>query len=98
LKGGDDGPAVVPGKPDRSLLFTKVHSGEMPKRDKKLSREQVVLIKQWIATGAKTARLEPAELAKGSNITEEERAFWSFQPIRKPPVPASKPKERVRTP
>jgi len=98
LKGGDDGPAVVPGKPDRSLLFTKVHSGEMPKRDKKLSREQVALIKQWIAAGAKTARPEPAELAKGSNITEEERAFWSFQPIRKPPGPTTKPKDRARTP
>jgi len=82
LKGGDDGPVIVPGKPERSLLFKLVHSGEMPKRDKKLTREQVALIKQWIATGAKTARPEPAELGKGGGITEEERAFWSFQPIR----------------
>src|SRR6185436_4069699 len=52
LKGGEDGPVLVPGKPDQSLLFTKVHSGEMPKRDKKLTREQVALIKQWIASGA----------------------------------------------
>ena len=46
LKGGEDGPVIVPGKPDRSLLFKLVHSGEMPKRDKKLTREQVALIKQ----------------------------------------------------
>src|SRR3989441_7572473 len=72
LQGGDDGPVLVPGKPDRSPLFTLVHSGEMPKRDKKLTREQVALIKQWISTGAKTARPEPAELGKGSGITEEE--------------------------
>src|SRR5436309_11343028 len=96
LKGGDDGPVIVPGKPDRSLLFQKVHSGEMPKRDKKLTREQVALIKQWIATGAKTARPEPAELGKGGGITEEERAFWSFQPIRQPKIPATKPKDRAR--
>src|SRR5207247_8868283 len=31
-------------------------------------------------------------------ITEEERAFWSFQPIRQPAIPKTKTKERVRTP
>src|SRR6266498_1291926 len=60
LKGGDDGPVIVPGKPDRSPLFKLVHSGEMPKRDKNLTREQVASIRQWIVTGAKTARPEPA--------------------------------------
>ncbi|HKS38524.1 MAG TPA: DUF1553 domain-containing protein, partial [Verrucomicrobiae bacterium] len=98
LQGGDDGPAIVPGKPDRSPLFKMVHSGEMPKRDKKLTREQVALIKRWIAAGAKTARPEPAEPGKGSGITEDERAFWSFQPVRKPAIPKTKPKDRVRTP
>src|SRR5213075_1860514 len=98
LKGGDDGPVIVPGKPDQSRLFKLVHSGEMPKRDKKLTREQVALIKRWIASGAKTARPEPAELGKGGGITEEERAFWSFQPIRQPKVPATKPNDRARTP
>src|SRR5216110_1379957 len=98
LQGGDDGPVIVPGKPERSLLFKLVHSGEMPKRDKKLTREQVALIKQWIADGAKTARPEPAELGKGGAITEEERAFWSFQPVHQPAIPKTKTKDRVRTP
>src|SRR5216117_400474 len=62
LKGGDDGPVLVPGKPERSLLFKMVHSGEMPKRDKKLTRAQLALIKQWIATGAQTSHPEPADL------------------------------------
>src|SRR6266849_4522432 len=93
LKGGDEGPVIVPGKPERSLLFKLVHSGEMPKRDKKLTREQVALIKEWIASGAKTARSEPTTLARGSSITEEERAFWSFQPIRQPKIPVTKPKD-----
>src|SRR5437762_2993716 len=98
LEGGDDGPVIVPGRPDRSPLFKLVHSGEMPKRAKKLTREQAALIKRWIATGAKTARPEPAELGKGGVITEEERAFWSFQPIRQPAIPQSKTEDRVRTP
>ena len=98
LQGGDDGPVIVPGKPEKSTLFKAIESGEMPKREKKLTPEQVALIKKWIDSGAKTARPEPAELGPGSGITDEERAFWSFQPIRQPKVPATKAKDRARTP
>jgi hypothetical protein len=98
LQGGENGPAIVPGKADRSALFKLTHSGEMPKRDKKLTPEQVALIKRWINSGAKTARPEPAEIGQGSGITEEERAFWSFQPIQHPPVPETRKKDRARTP
>jgi len=98
LKGGDEGPVLVPGKPDKSPLYKMVQSGEMPKREKKLTREQVEIIKQWIASGANTAHPEPAELAKGASVTEEERAFWSFQPIRRPAIPKTKTKDHVRTP
>ena len=95
LKGGDDGPVIVPGKPEKSELFKLVHSGEMPKRGKKLTAEEVALIKQWIAAGAKTVHAEPEEPA---GITPEERAFWSFQPIRKLAVPKTKSKDDIRTP
>jgi hypothetical protein len=98
LQGGDDGPVIVPGKPDKSRLFQLVQSGEMPKRDKKLTREEVALIRRWIAGGAKTARPEPLEIGPASGITEEERAFWSFQPIHPLAIPKTKPKDRVRTP
>ena len=98
LQGGDEGPVIVPGKPGKSALFKAVDSGEMPKRDKKLTRDEVALIKKWIDGGAKTARPEPAELGQGSGITEEERAFWSFQPVRPSKVPATKSKDRARTP
>jgi len=98
LAGGDNGPVLVPGKPDNSLLFTMVHSGEMPRREKKLTAEQIALIKKWIAAGAKITRPEPAEIDKGSGITEEDRAFWSFQPVRRPAIPKTKPKDRARTP
>src|SRR2546430_1776084 len=64
LKGGDEGPVIVPGKPDKSLLFKMVNEGEMPKRGKKLTSEEIALIKRWIASGAKTAHAEPAEIEK----------------------------------
>ena len=98
LQGGENGPVIVPGKPERSTLFKLVHSGEMPKRDKKLTPAQVALIKRWIDGGAKTARPEPSQVGQGAGITEEERAFWSFQPIGQPKIPATRAKDRARTP
>ncbi len=99
VAGGDDGPAIVPGKPDQSELLKLVESGKMPKRDKKPTAAEIALLRRWIATGAKTARPEPTELPKGtSGITEEERSFWSFQPIRQPAVPKTKSRDRARTP
>src|SRR6266853_3854359 len=50
LKGGDDGAVIVPGKPEKSLLLKLVQSGEMPKREKKLTPEQVVFFNDSAAT------------------------------------------------
>lgn len=62
LKGGDSGPALVPGDPDKSLLLTAATHADpdtaMPPRDNKakaknLSSEQLALLKLWIQQGAK---------------------------------------------
>ncbi|MCA9060824.1 MAG: hypothetical protein KDA85_20065 [Planctomycetaceae bacterium] len=61
LKGGSLGPAIVPGKPDESVLFQVcARTGEpfMPplpndRNAKSLSPEQLGLLKQWILEGAK---------------------------------------------
>ncbi len=98
LDGGENGPAVVPGKPDASRLLKLVGDGTMPKRDKKLTVAEVALIRRWIAAGAKTVRPEPLTPPQGTGITEEERAFWSFQPIRDPAVPKTAARDRARTP
>jgi hypothetical protein len=97
VQGGEDGPAIVPGKPEQSSLLSLVIRGEMPKRDKKLTPQEIAVLRKWIASGARTARPEPTALAKGSGITEEERAFWSFQPITSPKVPKTSPSFRART-
>src|SRR5260370_26661642 len=41
LAGGDRGPAVVPGKPAASLLFTRVRDHEMPPGKVKRSRDDI---------------------------------------------------------
>src|SRR4051794_36237479 len=52
LKGGDSGPAVVPGKPGKSLLYERVHAGEMPPTKKdRLSEAEVETLRRWIADG-----------------------------------------------
>src|SRR4051812_36284700 len=50
-KGGDGGPAVVPGKPDESLLWEHVESDEMPPKSPLPPAEKAVL-KDWILSGA----------------------------------------------
>ncbi|HZL88262.1 MAG TPA: PSD1 and planctomycete cytochrome C domain-containing protein [Pirellulaceae bacterium] len=83
-QGGDSGPAIVAGKSADSLLIQRVSAGEMPPEGKKLSEKEVATLRAWVDQGAKTARPEPESLA---DVTDEERSFWSFQPIASPPVP-----------
>ena len=87
VKGGDQGPAVEPGKRADSLLFERVSKGEMPPAGKHLTPEQIEIIGKWIDGGAPTLREEPEQLNSGVDITPEERAFWSFQPIPNSAIP-----------
>jgi mono/diheme cytochrome c family protein len=61
LKGGESGAVIVPQKPEKSLLFEKVHKGEMPpgKKDP-LTEAEVSRIRQWIEDGAKLGAVEQA--------------------------------------
>src|SRR5262249_12471756 len=62
LKGGESGKAIAAGKPDESLLFEKVHKGEMPpKKEGRLSEADVETIRRWIAAGAMTAAAADAD-------------------------------------
>src|SRR5689334_13083847 len=81
-KAGKQGPALVPGKPDESLLLDRIREGEMPPGEKKVPPAQVAVIERWIAQGARTLRDEPDSLPPGIDITPEDRSFWAFQPIR----------------
>lgn len=98
VAGGKSGAAVTPGDPDDSELFLLVAEGDMPKGEKKLTAEQIGVIREWIAQGAATAEDEPASLGKGLHITAADRAWWSFVPVRRPDMPQVKQAERVRTP
>jgi len=86
-KGGDSGPAIVPHDPAASLLISRIASGEMPPGEKKVPAQDLLVLQQWIAAGAKVRSAEPEQAAPGLLLTEEDRSHWAFQPIVRPPVP-----------
>ena len=52
LHGGASGAAIIPGKPNDSLLLSMVASGRMPITGPKLSPEEINTLRQWIEQGA----------------------------------------------
>ena len=97
LKGGESGPALVPGKTDDSLLLERIKNGEMPPGDKKLSAAEIQLIEQWIQQGARTQRDEPETISPDS-LTPEELRYWAFQPVQRPAMPTVTRPELVQSP
>jgi mono/diheme cytochrome c family protein len=93
LKGGETGPAIVPGDPDKSLLIEAVHqTGDlrMPK-DGKLSADEIATLAQWIKMGAPWPKTDIAPVViAGKQITPDMRKWWSFQPLKDPAIPAVK--------
>ena len=87
LKGGDAGPALVPGDPEKSKLIEAVRYKnrdlQMPPKSA-LSLEQVRDLEQWVKLGAPDPRTEVAvqSTAKRGLSVEEGRKFWAFQPLR----------------
>lgn len=86
LKGGESGPAIVPGKPDESLLIEalRYESFEMPPTGR-LEEQVVDGIAAWIQAGSPWPR--GVVLKPTPKITEEDRAWWCYQPIGAPVVP-----------
>ncbi len=98
-KGGDDGPVVIPGKPDESMLVKAVrHQGElkMPPK-KKLPADQIEALAEWVRSGAHWPDAAPG--AKGPpGVAAAREQHWSFRPVQKPAVPAVRETGRVLTP
>ena len=96
LKGGDSGPALVAGDPEKSLLIDAVryknHDLQMPPK-RQLSEEEVKALESWVKMGAPDPRTAPVVAKAGRTIDiNEGRKFWSFQPVARvepPNVPGT---------
>lgn len=86
LKGGEHGAAIVPERPQESLLIKAVEqSGDlkMPPNGK-LTDQELEILRNWIQAGAPwPTGTEPLVSARH----EAARSHWAFQPVREPNVP-----------
>ncbi len=105
LRGGDSGPAIVPGRPQASLLIDAINYGEiyeMPP-DSKLPAEEIAVLTDWVRRGApwpssgKPARPDSAS-SRGYQYTDEDRNYWAFVPPAKPELPTVREKHWPRSP
>ncbi len=96
LRGGEHGPAVVPGAPDRSPLIKAIRYDDpdlaMPPKTKggKLPDAVIADFERWVKDGAHDPRTGEAAQRTAKEIPEEARAWWSFQPLQKPQAPQVK--------
>jgi Protein of unknown function (DUF1553)/Protein of unknown function (DUF1549)/Planctomycete cytochrome C len=89
-RGGENGPAIVPGKPGESLLIERLESGEMPP-GRALKPEEITAFREWVNSGA-TYQVEPL-LARRAGPD-----WWSLRPIRRAAIPSVKDQGWVKTP
>lgn len=83
-RGGDSGPALAPGKPDESLLFSMVGGDkpQMPKNAEPLTAGEVATLRQWVEQGA--------PFPKDATLVDrrfEGQAWWSLEPLVRPAIP-----------
>jgi hypothetical protein len=94
-KGGNSGPAIVPGKAGQSSLIDALKGTNdftaMPFKKPALAEKQVRLLEAWIDQGAKAPADEVADDGSGRN-------HWAFQPPQRPPLPATKDARWPRNP
>ena len=94
LTGGDSGPAIVPGDAEHSLLVQVIGYSDdyvqMPPT-RKLPDKQIADLTRWVKLGAPWPGADKSDSAPppraAVEITDKDRAYWFYQPIRRPPSP-----------
>ena len=92
LTGGNRGPALLPGRPQESLLLEALsHQGslKMPPTGK-LSEEAIQALTHWVDLGAPWSESRPADVPRTSS------EHWAFQPIQRSPEPQVRSADFVR--
>jgi hypothetical protein len=99
LKGGENGPAIVPGDPNKSLLIKAVRYTDadlqMPPKGNKLPDAVIADLEAWVRMGAPDPRV--GTLAQ-KNWNDSGKAHWAWQPLKKPSVPEVSDSGWPRTP
>jgi formylglycine-generating enzyme required for sulfatase activity/mono/diheme cytochrome c family protein len=83
LKGGDDGTALVPGKPTESPLFASTilppdHDDAMPPKGERLMKEQTEKLRLWIEQGAEWPDAEVLKPVKKIDFVKDVQPILEF--------------------
>lgn len=91
-RGGDHGPAVVPGNLNKSLLVAAIHHTDqdtaMPPKEK-LPAPVIADFERWILSGAADPRHGQSAVVPTYDAAKA-KDWWAFQPVRRPAIPQVK--------
>ncbi len=95
LRGGLQGPAMVPGEPQESRLYRRAAGLEEPSMplDGRLSGDEIEILRRWIAEGAEwdnqpmPGTVSSHRPAPEQPVARSDREWWSFQKPSRPPIP-----------
>ncbi|MBL8233483.1 MAG: PSD1 domain-containing protein [Bryobacterales bacterium] len=98
-KGGKSGPAIDTERPAQSLIVRAMrHTHERLKMPPsgKLTQAEIDDIEQWIGRGAVWPATDKPKSA-AYRITDQQRAWWAFQPVKSSPPPSVRNKTWARS-
>ena len=96
FEGGKDGPVIIPGHPEKSLLIERVKSTDVKKRmpqesNDPLPADEIAVLETWIKDGAawpdETEKLPPTPAKLAALYPKLRATWWSWQPLTDPAVP-----------
>ena len=103
LEGGDSGSAVDLDSPEESLLLSAINyeDYEMPPTGK-LPQKQIEVLTRWVKMGMPypdgIVKIDENAHHGPPKVNDENRKFWSFQPIEKPKPPKVQQSDWIASP
>lgn len=101
-RGGDNGPAIVPGEPDQGTLLPAIRhesDSRMPEGGPQLDETVIADFETWIRQGAVDPRDQPPsaeelrESLSWEAVRDRRMDWWSLRPLGRPEVPDVDPKQ-----
>ena len=94
--GGDTGAALIPGDATGSLFLKHILSTDpdemMPPKGDRLTKDEVALLQEWVKAGAIWPKSRTKAPVAGrylpGTIGAKEKAWWAYQPVNRPELPA----------
>lgn len=95
FRGGKDGPVIIPGHPEKSILIDRVKEADvkkrMPQESPALPSEEIAILESWIKDGAawpdETEKLPQTPAWLAANYEKLRAHHWAWQPLTNPAVP-----------